>query len=293
MSKKTRKIIDNTKFFLDRAPKKEADADREHRQRSLERLGLHWNNFQKRVVIQSRKLDELPELLNLFAWEIDQDVEIHPDVRQNFLKLVYLKMNDVYGRIELAKHVLQVMADCPNTINVSESDKGDAVKECGWGGLMVVRRAEFEAGTIEVECPQCKGKLTKVDLIKPEDVPQPPARNRFVRFRNGTIRPSDIHQFDTLEEFQAISYVSIFTGKPGFTKLVKNGQDVFAVVDGKPQRIGRVEFPDKLNVEELTPSGPSAQPGTAAEATTAGPANPPAAAHPADPAPERSTPPAP
>lgn len=254
MSKKTRKIIDNTKFFRERAPKKEADADRDYRQRSLERLGLHWNNFQKRVVIQSRKLDELPELLNLFAWEIEQDVEIHPDVRQNFLKLVYLKMNDVYGRIELSKHVLQVMADCPN-LNWERIPQDGAVHhlktECGWGGLMVVRRAEFEAGTIVVECPQCKGKMTKTDLIKPEDVPQPPARNRFVRFRNGAIRPSDIHQFDTLEEFQAISYVSIFTGKPGFTKLVKNGQDVFAIVDGKPQRIGRVEFPDKLNVEEL------------------------------------------
>lgn len=282
MSKKTRKIIDNTKFFLDRAPKKAADADLEFRQKSLERLGLHWNNFQSRVIIQSRKLEELPELLNLFAWEIERDAEIHEDVRANFLKLVYLKMGDLHGRLELQKHIIQVMADCPKLNWDVQSENGKTIKtnaECGWGGLMVVRRAEFDAGTIKVECPQCKGKLTRKDLIKPEEVPVPPAPNRFVRYRKGNIRPTDIHKFNTLEEFQAITFVQIYMNKPGFSKLTKRGQEVYTVVNDGPQLIGRVEFPDKLEVEELTPSRPTAEdrstpqgsPAGATEAT--GPAN--------------------
>jgi hypothetical protein len=274
--KKPRYIKDNTHLFAQRAEKKAEQLSTIARQEAMRQLGKAYDDWRKRVVIQSRKPEELPELLNLLVWEAQNILKgtgaEAESLLENFTKLLDHNIAVTFQFAQAQKLFIRVLADCPNqrpkVIGVDAEDAPNSI-ECGWGGMMYVPRHKFDDGSIAMECPQCKNLLKKGDMIDAATKVVEQA-NQAVKFRpahnrGSKILPKDIYEFLTTEQLLEFTWVALYADKPGFVRYglgdtLENGAAMlFAVFeDGRSERIGAIRHAKAVSIPPLTP--PAAQP---------------------------------
>lgn len=234
---KNKKIIDNTELFKQRADRKqELQAQRDRRDALLGARKI-WEDWHKHVVIQSRKIEDLPKLLNELAGQLESELK-DADIRKSIVELVQTKLIDIYGRIEIEKKIVRVLMDCPTDL-------------CEWGGMAYFDRTQYEAGTVTFECPTCKHQLTKVDMALPEELKGPQVNRicKYVKSRVQKGKPPKPYEFMGKEQLLALPFVVSAMKEKGFEKLFLDGNYLMAEHSNHPNiPVGCIEFPERVEL---------------------------------------------
>lgn len=203
-----KKIIDNTHLFKARENKKREHHEQVERHNALFGARKVWEKWCKRVVIQMRKPEELPILLNELAAELEKEVK-QADIRKTTVEMVHGKLVEIYGRQKLMEAVVRVLVDCPHKVSghVPEID-------CGWGGQAFFGKSVWDEGKAEMRCPECSNQLTQKDMILSKDMEEIKANlpkvNRIAKYvpsRVAKNKPPEVFKFTTVEELKALPFV--------------------------------------------------------------------------------------
>lgn len=253
---KNRTVIDNTHHFAKNAERKRQRDEEHARKRSLELSVQIYNDWQAHVVIQSRKIDELPGLLNDLANRLE--AVPHEDLRKNILNIVHQKLGDVFTRIEMEKNIVRVLADCPHKIP-AQAPFTTEERDCGWGGEIAYHKTIWEAGGIKFTCPQCRKELTENDMIL-ATTKVAEKSNRIIRYRpcydrGVKLRPNDIYRFTGVKQLLEFPFVKEWAGRKGFKRFAIDERFMVAVFEGMKQdrieKVGLIEHPKAVDLPAL------------------------------------------